>query len=327
MPKGEKKPNDYISQLLNLKDLKSRLVLAMMDGTYVQMLDNTNPLAAMIHVRKVSLLVKGLLSKRSVSTDTRRSSATYFGRHCPVSTSEGETIGLIQHLSFASFFDYKDDLCVLVHPVKDGKVNREKIVKLKPLDEIDKIITDSRSINLEIVSAKKNSKFELVRKEEVDYVLVYDGGSMSLGINCLPRANQSETDRILTGGNMLKQFLTLKYPKAHPLYTEFSSFILDLIPETIKSDDFIPVYSSAKDLIVQEKTKTGLYHYFEGNSLLPTYGKTCRGATIHSNGGKYLRTPISVDQERLVNGTILRCAYMIYHGENFEDALLISDRV
>ena len=219
---------DIIFHKLNLKDLALRINQYSADGSFVQLLENVNELAEVVHARKVSLLYKGLLTRASAIMDLRDLNPYMQGRLCPISTSEGQTIGLIRHLALGAKFDKDEEVLVPCYKVKDGKiVNR--VVWLSVYDEINKFITDHMSFltSEKIIKARKNDKVFLVTRDELDYVMALPKQTLSLGIALINQNNNSEPDRMLMAGNMMRQSLSLKFPESPILRSEINDLFFE----------------------------------------------------------------------------------------------------
>lgn len=116
------KLKETINKRLNLNDLNGRIIGFYMDGSFAQILEEINPISTLIHRRKVSLLYKGLLSKVNATEESRKHAGYQLGRLCPLSTSEGQSVGLILHLASGTKFNEYDELLVPYLVVRDGKL-------------------------------------------------------------------------------------------------------------------------------------------------------------------------------------------------------------
>lgn len=134
--------SDIIVNNLNLVDLRTRINMFLNDGSFSQLLDNLNPLSILINTRKVSLLYRGLLSKRTATNEIRSLNPYLHGRTCPITTSESAVIGLVKHLSLGVIINEQEEFLIPYYKVKNGKLLTNQIYKLNFYDEQDKNITD-----------------------------------------------------------------------------------------------------------------------------------------------------------------------------------------
>lgn len=105
-----------------MNDLNGRIINYYMDGSFAQILEEINPISSLIHRRKVSLLYKGLLSKINATEASRKHAGYQLGRVCPLSTSEGQSVGLILHLASGAKFNKYDELLVSYNKVSNGEI-------------------------------------------------------------------------------------------------------------------------------------------------------------------------------------------------------------
>lgn len=317
---------DTLVYALNSFDLKKRIRSLTSDGSFMQILDDINPLSEIIHVRKFSLLYKGLLGKRSVTVENRNVNIFQLGRSCFISTTEGQAIGLIQHLSIGTRIDEKDDMLTAYFKVENGKIIRQ-IVWLKPTEEVGVYITDVKNIDSdsEMILARFNSSFVMVPREWINYVFILPGQTSSLAVNLLVRSNNSESDRILTAGNMVRQSLVLKWPNESiykSIYfnqlTKWSSQYKDLT-------HMKKLYSSATLCLMLDKDNK--YQMFETGKFYSTNYKTIKSCRVFEDEKGIKLLPYPVKNGIISMGCSLRCAYMTWYGYTFEDSIVVARSV
>lgn len=310
------KLKETINKRLNLNDLNGRIISFYMDGSFAQILEEINPISTLIHRRKVSLLYKGLLSKVNATEESRKHAGYQLGRLCPLSTSEGQSVGLILHLASGTKFNEYDELLVPYLAVRDGKLC--ELTWLLPLQETNVYITDKQTweSSQPYLIAKFNNGYQVVERDAISYVFYTVGQVYSFGVNSISRLNNSENDRVTTGSNMCKQAIILANPK--PCYV--MSYFLR---EGVKC---CPGYKQLSNVMLSNSVMAITVE--DGNFELHKFGKwsgTNSGTIqmlqkVKSNE----LVPYMYGDGCLLLGQAMHVGYMQYEGYTFEDAVVVS---
>ena len=311
------KLKEIINKRLNLNDLNGRIINYYMDSSFAQILEEINPISSLIHRRKVSLLYKGLLSKVNATEASRKHAGYQLGRVCPLSTSEGQSVGLILHLASGAKFNKYDELLVPYNKVSNGKIGQ--LMWLLPYQEMNVYITDKQTWqnNQPYILAKFNNGYQVVNREDIDYVFHTIGQVYSFGVNSISRLNNSENDRVTTGSNMCRQAIILANPK--PCYV--TSYFLR------KGVNCCPGYKQLKDVVLSNSMMAITNE--RGNFTLHKFGRWSR---TNSGTVQMLQriksnelVPYMYGNDCLLLGQVMHVGYMQYEGYTFEDAVVVSE--
>ena len=337
--------------LINSKTLSSVINSFFGTNQLSQFMDQTNPLAEMTHKRRLSALGPGGLSRERAGFEVRDVHYTHYGRLCPIETPEGPNIGLISSLCV---FAKINDLGFIETPyrqVDDGKINLDPqgVIYLSAEEEENKIIAqanapfhdDGNFVNAK-VKARYEADYPLAEKETVDLMDVAPNQIASIAASLIPFLEHDDANRALMGSNMMRQAVPCIRAESPIVGTGIEPIVArDSRLMVVGEGDGEVEYVDANEIIVRyEKTDEEKFVSFEGETKrykLPKYRKTNQSTCINLKPivrkgdkvakGQVLTEGYATQQGELGLGKNLKVAFMPWKGYNFEDAIVISERV
>lgn len=337
--------------LINAKTLSSVINSFFGTNQLSQFMDQTNPLAEMTHKRRLSALGPGGLSRERAGFEVRDVHYTHYGRLCPIETPEGPNIGLISSLCV---FAQINDLGFIETPyrkVVEGKVDltNEGVVYLSAEEEEHKIIgqanaplNDDGSFKNPKVKSRLESDFPLTERESVDMMDVAPNQIASIAASLIPFLENDDANRALMGSNMMRQAVPLLKPEAPIVGTGLEGPVVrDSRVQIVAEDDGVVQYVDSDEIVIKyNQTEEQRFVSFESDTKrykLPKYKKTNQNTTITlkpmvSKGqevkkGQILTEGYATQHGELALGRNLKVAFMPWKGYNFEDAIVISERL
>ncbi len=318
-----------------------------------QFMDQTNPLSEVTHKRRLSALGPGGLTRERAGFEVRDVHATHYGRICPIETPEGPNIGLIVSLStYARVNEFgfiETPYRVVEKQQVDGKwevrVSRQ-IRFLSALDEGDHVIAqanapldrDNRFVR-ETVSARKGGEFVMVRPEEVDYMDVSPSQLVSVAASLIPFLENDDANRALMGSNMQRQAVPLLTCRAPIIGTGMEGVVARDSGVTIvarRSGEVLDVDGTRIVVRADDNgsSETGSFvDIYKLTKFQRTNQNTCfNQRPIVRRGDKVVRGQIIADGPstsagELALGKNVMVAFMPWGGCNFEDSILVSERI
>jgi len=327
--------------LINAKPVTAAIKEFFGSSQLSQFMDQTNPLAEITHKRRLSALGPGGLTRERAGFEVRDVHPTHYGRICPVETPEGPNIGLI--ISLATYARVNDFGFIETpyRKVKDGRVTDE-IEYLSALDEEHAVIAQANSpvdekgrIKSESISARVGGDFKIVTPDQVNYMDVSPKQIVSVSAALIPFLENDDANRALMGSNMQRQAVPLLQSEAPIVGTGM---------ERIAARDSGVVISAKRDGVVERVDANRIVVRAEedGKAGLDIYNlikfqrsnqDTCiNQKPIVSVGEKVKKGQIladgpATDLGELALGKNVLVAFMPWGGYNFEDAILISERL
>jgi DNA-directed RNA polymerase subunit beta len=310
-----------------------------------QFMDQTNPLSEIAHKRRLSALGPGGLTRERAGFEVRDVHPTHYGRVCPIETPEGPNIGLIAALStYARVNDY-GFIETPYREVENGRVS-ERIVYLSALDEEDKVIAQANApldaqgrFSAEMVSARIGGEFTVVRAEDVQYMDVSPNQLVSVAASLIPFLENDDANRALMGSNMQRQ--------AVPLLKTDAPLVGTGLEKTVGRDSGVTVVArrdgmvesvDAERIVVRADRQSkdprdaGVdiynlvkYQRSNQNTCINQRPIVVKGEKVKA--GDVLADGPSTDMGELALGRNVLVAFMPWGGYNFEDSILISERV
>ncbi len=335
--------------LINAKTLSSVINSFFGTNQLSQFMDQTNPLAEVTHKRRLSALGPGGLSRERAGFEVRDVHYTHYGRLCTIETPEGPNIGLISSLSVYAKVNRLGFIETPYRDVKDGKVNlTDEPIYLSAEEEEDKRIAqstadiDENGNFKDDVIARLVGDFPIVSPKEVDLMDVGANQIASIAASCIPFLENDDANRALMGSNMQRQ--------AVPLLRPNSPIVGTGIEELVARDSRVLLHAELDGEVVYVDSKEIHVKYnlsdderlirFEDEVTkyeLVKYRKTNQGTSINlkpivHKGQKVEKGQVMVEgygtqKGELALGQNLKVAFMPWKGYNFEDAIVISERV
>ena len=333
--------------LTNIRPLVAAIKEFFASSQLSQFMDQTNPLAELANKRRLSALGPGGLTRDRASSEVRDVHFSHYGRICPIETPEGQNIGLINNLaSYAKVNQYgfiETPYRKVFKKVVDGKIIpyvTEETEYLSADGEINHYIAssdlrlgkDNEILDSHIIS-RHNGENVLAPKEEIDYVDVSPKQIVSIASACIPFLENDDTHRALMGANMQRQALPLLKPHSPFVGTGLEHNIAkDSGSAVVSKTDGIVKYVDSKHIVVEDKeTKTNINYY------LQKFARSNAGTCINQvpivkigdvvTQGQILADGPAMDNGDLALGQNVTVAFMTWNGYNYEDAVIMSERL
>jgi len=310
-----------------------------------QFMDQTNPLSEIAHKRRLSALGPGGLTRERAGFEVRDVHPTHYGRVCPIETPEGPNIGLIAALStYARVNEYG----FIETPYREVENNRvtDRIVYLSALDEEDKVIAQANAqldthgrFTADLVSARIGGESTVVRAEDVQYMDVSPNQLVSVAASLIPFLENDDANRALMGSNMQRQAVPLLKPDAPLVGTGLEGTVGRDSGVTVvgKRDGIVESVDAERIVVRADKQTKDLrdagvdiynlikYQRSNQNTCINQRPIVVKGERVKS--GDVLADGPSTDMGELALGRNVLVAFMPWGGYNFEDSILISERV
>jgi DNA-directed RNA polymerase subunit beta len=307
-------------------------------GQLSQFMEQTNPLAELVHKRRVSVLGPGGLSRQSAKLEVRDVHHSHYGRICPIETPEGPNIGLIGSLATHAKVDDYGFLLTPYRVVKNGKVT-EEIRFLSAEEEEGVTIASGASgvdlkgnLNDEIVVARRGTQHPSVKPADIDLMDISPLQVFSVPTAMIPFLENDDANRALMGSNMQRQAVPLLRPQVPLVKTGIEARAARDSGSAVVSDvDGVIEDVTAKSITV--KSYDGeLHHYPMRNFLRSNQGTCIHQKPIVQKGDRVrpdqaIADGTSTKNGELALGTNMTVAFALWEGYNYEDAIILSERV
>ena len=338
------------TDLINSRTLSSVINSFFGTNQLSQFLDQTNPIAEMTNKRRLSALGPGGLSRERAGFEVRDVHYTHYGRLCTIETPEGPNIGLISSMSVYSKINNMGFLETPYRKVEDGVVRFDQPAEyLSAEEEDDKVIAQANTpVNEdgtfaeERVMARNGGEFLITDASEVDYMDVSPNQIVSIAASLIPFLEHNDANRALMGSNMQRQAVPLINTDSPIVGTGIESRVAsdsrtfvtaeyDGTIDYVDSNKIVVKYDRAdEDELVDFDSGTKTYHL---TKFKRTNQSTCidlrpivnKGQRVEK--GQILCDGFGTDNGDLALGRNLKVAFMPWQGYNFEDAIVVSDRV
>lgn len=338
------------TDLVNAKTLTSVINSFFGTNQLSQFMDQTNPLSEVTHKRRLSALGPGGLSRERAGFEVRDVHHTHYGRICPIETPEGPNIGLISSLGCYAKINNLGFIETPYREVKDGKVDLDaEPVYLNAEDEESKIIAQANvemkedgTIYTERVIARLDGDYPVVEPEQVDLIDVAPNQISGISASLIPFLEHDDANRALMGSNMMRQAVPLLRPEAPIVGTGLEKQVASDSRILINADGPGEVeYVDADKIVIKyDRTEEEDLVHFESSVKtynLPKFRKTNQSTTITLKSivragdrvvkGQVLCEGYATEKGELALGRNLTVAFMPWKGYNFEDAIVINEKV
>ena len=335
--------------LINAKTLSSVINSFFGTSQLSQFMDQTNPLAEITHKRRLSALGPGGLSRERAGFEVRDVHYTHYGRLCPIETPEGPNIGLISSLAVYAKVNNMGFIETPYRKVENGKIKLDELIYMSAEEEEGlKIpqaniqVDDQGNILDERLVVKEDGDYPVVSREEVDYIDVAPNQIASISASLIPFLEHDDANRALMGSNMMRQAVPLLRPEAPIVGTGLEKRVVTDSRVLINAErEGTVTYVDADKIVIKyDRTEDEILVSFD--SELTTYNLikfrrtnqgTCinlkpivrKGDRVHK--GQVLCQGYATEQGELALGRNMKVAFMPWKGYNFEDAIVISERV
>ena len=335
--------------LINAKTLSSVINSFFGTSQLSQFMDQTNPLAEITHKRRLSALGPGGLSRERAGFEVRDVHYTHYGRLCPIETPEGPNIGLISSLAVYAKVNNMGFIETPYRKVENGKIKLDELIYMSAEEEEGlKIpqaniqVDDQGNILDERLVVKEDGDFPVISREEVDYIDVAPNQIASISASLIPFLEHDDANRALMGSNMMRQAVPLLRPEAPIVGTGLEKRVVtdSRVLINAEREGTITYVDADKIVIKYDRTEDEILVSFDNE--LTTYNLikfrrtnqgTCinlkpivrKGDRVHK--GQVLCQGYATEQGELALGRNMKVAFMPWKGYNFEDAIVISERV
>ena len=336
--------------LINAKTLSSVINTFFGTNQLSQFMDQTNPLAEITHKRRLSALGPGGLSRERAGFEVRDVHYTHYGRLCPIETPEGPNIGLISSLSVYAKVNSMGFIETPYRRVNNSTVDiKGSPTYLTAEEEEDKLIAQASisvdkngKIIADKVIARQEGDFPVVEPSQVHFTDVAPNQISSISASLIPFLEHDDANRALMGSNMMRQAVPLLRPEAPIVGTGLERQVAsdsrvlvnsagDGVVEYVDADKIIIKYTRTKDQeLVSFDSDTATYN-------LTKFKKTNQGTSVNlkaivNKGDKVSKGQVLCEGYATQNGELalgrnMKVAFMPWKGYNFEDAIVISEKV
>ena len=339
------------TDLINAKTLSSVINSFFGTNQLSQFMDQTNPLSEVTHKRRISALGPGGLSRERAGFEVRDVHYTHYGRLCTIETPEGPNIGLISSLCVYAKVNRLGFIETPYRKVIKGKaaISDKDVVYLSAEDEDYAMIAQANapiqkdgSFENELVKARLEGDFPIVKPDELQYMDVAPNQIASIAASLIPFLEHDDANRALMGSNMMRQAVPLMRPNSPIVGTGVEAPVArdsrvlmraerDGVVEFVDANEIhIRHDMNENDLLVSFESDLRIYN-------LPKFARTNQGTCMNLkpivakgdkvNAGQILVEGYSTQKGELALGQNMKVAFMPWQGYNFEDAIVISDRV
>ena len=335
--------------LINAKTLSSVINSFFGTNQLSQFMDQTNPLAEITHKRRLSALGPGGLSRERAGFEVRDVHYTHYGRLCPIETPEGPNIGLISSLSVFAKVNNLGFIETPYRKVNEGVVAKEEPIYLSAEEEEGMKIAQS---NLELnedgsfvadrVIAREEGDFPVVTPQDIHYMDVAPNQIASISASLIPFLEHDDANRALMGSNMMRQAVPLLRPESPIVGTGLERRVAkdSRILINAEGNGVVTYVDANKITIKYDRTEEENLVSFDSDEYsydLIKFRKTNQGTSINLkpivekgdrvSEGQVLCEGYATQKGELALGRNMKVAFMPWKGYNFEDAIVISEKV
>ncbi|MBS7377305.1 MAG: DNA-directed RNA polymerase subunit beta [Paludibacteraceae bacterium] len=338
-------------ELINAKTVASVINTYFGTNALSQFMDQTNPLAEITHKRRLSALGPGGLSRDRAGFEVRDVHYTHYGRLCPIETPEGPNIGLISSLCIYAKITDLGFIATPYRKVENGKVNlnNDEVVYLTAEEEENLVVAqgnaplnDDGTFVRDKVKARLEADFPLVTPDKVNLMDVAPQQIASIAAASIPFLEHDDANRALMGSNMMRQAVPLLRPEAPIVGTGIEGkMIRDSRTQIMAEGDGVVQFVDASVIRINyDRTEDEEFVSFVDSVKeykLPKFFRTNQDTTIdlrpivrrgdRVTKGQILTEGYSTQNGELALGRNLKVAYIPWKGYNYEDAIVLNERI
>jgi DNA-directed RNA polymerase subunit beta len=330
-----KDPNELgkIAELVNSKSISSSIDFFFGRGELSQVVDQTNPLSQLTHERRLSALGPGGLNRKRAGFEVRDVHISHYGRICPIETPEGTNIGLIASLSIYSDIDEYGFLITPYRVVKDGKVNgdhkylradEEMKAVLAPPDVVEK----DGHLRKGMVLARVQGDLATVPSKEVQYIDISPRQTVSVSAALIPFLEHDDANRALMGSNMQRQAVPLLRVDPPVVSTGMEKPVAQNSGMVVRAERAgVVTYVDASRILIDNADEYSLRKFVGLNERTCLNQKPTVKKGQRVKKGQIIADGAATQQGELALGRNVLVAFMTYDGYNFEDAIVISQKL
>ena len=309
-----------------------------------QFMDQTNPLSEITHKRRLSALGPGGLTRERAGFEVRDVHPTHYGRICPIETPEGPNIGLINSLATHARVNKYGFIESPYRKIVDGKL-KDEVVYLSAMEEArykiaqaNAEITDKGELAHDFITCRVNGEVTLIAKEDVDFIDVSPKQLVSVAAALIPFLENDDANRALMGSNMMRQAVPLLKAEAPLVGTGMESVVaLDSGATVAAKREGVVEQVDAKRIVIRATKETDLKRSGVDIYNLLKFQRSNQSTCINQRplvkvgdivkAGDIIADGPSTDLGELALGRNILVAFMPWNGYNFEDSILISERI
>ncbi|MDG1720472.1 MAG: DNA-directed RNA polymerase subunit beta, partial [Bacteroidia bacterium] len=338
------------TDLVNARTLSSVINSFFGTNQLSQFMDQTNPLAEVTHKRRMSALGPGGLSRERAGFEVRDVHYTHYGRLCTIETPEGPNIGLISSLCVHAKINNLGFIETPYRKVEKGRVKvEEDVVYLSAEEEDEHIIAQANSpfnkkgvLQNDLVKARFEGDFPIEDKNKIDYMDVAPNQIVSIAASLIPFLEHDDANRALMGSNMQRQAVPIMNPEAPIVGTGLEAQVAkDSRTQLVAEGVGVVEYVDADEIRIKyDLTDDNMLASFIGDTktyYLTKFRRTNQNMVVNLRPivergdkvveGQVLSEGYGTQGGELALGRNLKVAFMPWQGYNFEDAIVISEKV
>lgn len=340
-------PNLKVQDLLNPRYLTASISEFLKGGQLSQYLDNANPLSSLTHRRRLSALGPGGLTRESAKFEIRDVHPSHYGRLCPIETPEGQNIGLVTSITTYAMTNEYGFLITPYRKVENGIV-KDKIEFLAAYEEENFVIAQSSPIDengkilSERVLVRYKNDIQLRKPHEVNYIDVSPKQVISVSASLIPFLEHDDANRALMGSNMQRQAVPLVYTEYPLVGTGMEKRVAKDSNSLVlcKRSGIVEYVDASKIIIKVDESQIDEENIFDigiDTYELKKFEKTNQNTSVNQrplvkkgdrvNKGDIIADGQSTYKGELALGKNVLVAFMPWRGYNFEDAIVISERL
>jgi DNA-directed RNA polymerase subunit beta len=323
--------------LINPKSVSAAIEYFFGRSELSQVVDQTNPLAQLTHERRLSALGPGGLNRKRAGFEVRDVHISHYGRICPIETPEGTNIGLISSLSIYAEIDEYGFLITPYKKVAHKKLTDE-VIRLRADEESQAILapadipTEGDKISTDRINGRHNGELALIPAEKVQYIDVSPKQMVGVSAGLIPFLEHDDANRALMGSNMQRQAVPLLIPEPPLVSTGLEKEVARHSGMLVRAqEDGTVVYVDAERIKLEEKDKIvreyvlRKYHGLNERTCLNQKPIVKMGEKVKK--GQVMADGAATRNGELALGRNVLVAFMSWEGYNFEDAIIISERL
>jgi DNA-directed RNA polymerase subunit beta len=335
--------------LINARTLSSVINSFFGTSQLSQFLDQTNPLSEITHKRRISALGPGGLSRERAGFEVRDVHYSHYGRLCTIETPEGPNIGLISTLCVHATINEMGFIETPYRKVNNGKVDMKELTFLSAEEEDEKKIAQANTpldekgnFEEDKIVSRQTGDFPILERDEVEFMDVAPNQIVGLSASLIPFLEHDDANRALMGSNMQRQAVPLIIPEAPIVGTGLEAKAArdariqihaegDGVIEFVDSNEIHVRYNrSSNDRLISFEEDLRIYKltkFIKTNQSTSINLRPCVKKGQKVKNGDFLTEGYATKDGELALGRNLKVAFMPWKGYNFEDAIVISERV
>ena len=324
--------------LINIRPVTAVLKEFFGSSQLSKFMEQINPIAELTEKRRLSSIGPGGLSRERAGMDVRDVNPSHYGRICPIESPEGQNIGLITSMAGYAKVNEYGFLMTPYRKVNNGVVDMSEVYYMTADEENDYYITqaniklddDNKIVDDEVI-VRYNGDNVIVPREKVNFADVSPSQVVSITTSTIPFLNYDDANRTLMGSNMQRQAVPLLKSEAPIVGTGVENVVARYSGSSVvaKSDGIIKYVDSKKIVVTTPKGEETYYlATFEKNNDAACSNQkpiVHKGDKVHT--GQIIADGQSVDHGELAIGKNMTIAFMTYNGYNYEDAIILNERL